>query len=155
MHVLIATTGALDPELTVAFTGRLIVGGGRVTVATVVGVPHEFLDTLEQEAIGPRATPSSERRRYLEERGRRATEGIQNAFAAAGIDTEVVYLEGDDPADRIAEAARDLGADIVVLGATRQLFDQSSWESVSARLMLECDRPVLVVPARIRQPQEA
>jgi hypothetical protein len=33
-----------------------------------------------------------------------------------------------------------------VLGATRQIFDQSAWESVSARVMLESGRPVLVVP---------
>ena len=32
-------------------------------------------------------------------------------------------------------------------GATKSLFDESAWESVSARVMIESERPVLVVPS--------
>jgi len=156
MHVLIATTGALDPERAVAFTERLVAGDGRVTIMTVVEIPRSFLDTLELDAIGrPNAPRPDEHRRYLEERGRRATGGLANAFLAAGIPTDVRYVEGKDPSEHIARAAAELDADMIVVGATRSIFDRSAWESVSARLMLATDRPILVVPAPVREPQEA
>ena len=68
------------------------------------------------------------------------------SLLAAGIEATALFLEGDDPAATISEAANRLGADVVVLGATRQIFDQSAWESVSARVMIESGKPVLVVP---------
>ena len=43
-----------------------------------------------------------------------------------------------------------LDVDIVVMGATRPIFDQSAWESVSARVTLECNKPVLVLPPPTR-----
>ena len=43
-----------------------------------------------------------------------------------------------------------LDVDVVVLGATRRIFDESAWESVSARVMMESRKPVLVVPAAHR-----
>ena len=46
-----------------------------------------------------------------------------------------------------ASNARTSGA-VVVVGATRQLFED--WESVSARVMRDLQRPVLVVPAPVR-----
>ena len=46
----------------------------------------------------------------------------------------------------ISQLAEELAADVVLLGATRQSFDQSAWESVSARVMIESGRPVLVLP---------
>ena len=39
---------------------------------------------------------------------------------------------------------------LVVLGATKQLFDESHWESVSARVMRETGKAVLVVPSAQR-----
>ena len=116
---------------------------------TVVEVPHRFLDTVELARPG-----TSEQRRYLEERGERATESLVSAFDAAGIETDVRFVEGGDATALIGEVAAEVDADVIVIGATRRLFDQSAWESVSARLMTESDRPVLVVPARIRDPQE-
>lgn len=148
MHVLIATTGVLSPEPVVEFTRQLLGQHGRVTVITVIEVPREFLNDLESSA-SPRANEALDATadRYLKERGRRLVESVANALEGARIPFDIVYVEGTDPAAKISEAAGDLGADVVVLGATRPIFKQEAWESVSARVMLESGKPVLVVPA--------
>jgi nucleotide-binding universal stress UspA family protein len=147
MHVLIATTGVLSPDPVVEFTRQLLGQHGRVTVITVIEVPREFLNDLDGSA-SPRAneTLDATADRYLEERGRRLVESVANALEGARIPFDVVYVEGTDPAAKISEAAGDLGADVVVLGVTRPIFKQEAWESVSARVMLESGKPVLVVP---------
>jgi len=71
-----------------------------------------------------------------------------SALAAYGVAADVEYVEGQDPATTILEAADRLGADVIVVGATKQLFDESQWESVSTRVISEARRPVLVVPTR-------
>ncbi len=155
MHVLIATSGVLSPTLAVRFVSRLLAGEGRATVTTVIEVPRSFLDELRsdewhplQDGASPLWTSEDDAvvDRYVEERGRRICEPVLRTFVAAGIETEAVYLEGEDPAATISGLANKLDADIVVMGATRPIFDQSAWESVSARVTLECNKPVLVLP---------
>ncbi len=162
MHVLIATTGALSPEPAVDFTRRLIGEHGRASVTTVIEVPRSFLDQLREEGWHPlgsmepddggREEDDAVIRRYVEERGRHLTEPIVSALRAAGVESESVYLEGTDPAVSISELANEIDADLVVLGSTRRIFDQTAWESVSARVMIESGRPVLVVPPGIGAP---
>ncbi len=158
MHILIATTGALSPAPVANFAEKLIKGGGRVSVITVIEVPRSFLDTIHSEEWDPLGGGEAEWRshedaviaRYVEERGRRITEPVLAALRAAGIDPETRYLEGEDPAATIIDAVAGMNADLVILGATRPIFDESAWESVSARVMTESNRPVLVVPSRDR-----
>ena len=156
MHVLIATTGVLAPGPAVEFVSQLTGETGRVTVTTVIEVPRTFLHDLRSESWHPleeatdgRALLQEEEHliaRYVEERGRRLTEPVVGALRAAGLDVRVIFLDGEDPASSISELANKIEADVVVLGATRQIFDQSAWESVSARVMSEAGRPVLVLP---------
>jgi nucleotide-binding universal stress UspA family protein len=150
MHVLVATAGALSPEPVVGFARHLIGGTGSVTVVTVVEVPHGFLEDLSTEDWHPlHDAPAGNGElaaQYLDERGRRLTDPIRQALEQARIPCEVRVVEGDDPAAAISDAADELGADVVLLGATKQIFDRDAWESVSARVMLESGRPVLVVP---------
>ena len=156
MHVLIATTGALSADAAVKFTSHLLGESGKVSVTTVIEVPRSFLDQLRDEGwhpLGGRDQSNGLDReddaviaRYVGERGRRLTEPVINALRAAGIDAETIFLDGEDPAVSISELANEIDADVVVLGATRRIFDQSAWESVSARVMIESGRPVLVVP---------
>ena len=159
VHVLIATTGALSPEPVAKLTG-LITGSHRQ------GIGHHgdrsasrsFLDTIRSEEWHPlgdeKPTWGSHEdaviARYVEERGRRITEPILAALRAAGVEAEVHYLEGEDPAQVIVDAADALEADLIVLGATRPIFDESSWESVSVRVMQNNRRPVLIIPAAPR-----
>ncbi len=146
MHVLIATTGVLSPEPVVEFTRQLLGQHGKVTVITVMEVPRDFLDDLDVSSARDAAGNEASARRYLEERGKRLVESVEHALEGARIPFDVKYMEGADPARTISEAAGELHADVIVLGATRPIFNQDAWESVSARVMLESGKPVLVVP---------
>ena len=158
MHILIATTGALSPAPVAEFAQRLIGDEGRVSVITVIEVPRTFLDTIRSEEWDPLHDSEPEWRsredaiiaRYVEERGRKLTDPIQAALKAVAIEAEVRYLEGEDPAATIIAAVKEMDGDMVILGATRRIFDESAWESVSARVMAESQKPVLVVPPRDR-----
>ncbi len=161
MHILIATTGVLPAPAVVEFTARLLCGSGRVTVTTVIEVPRDFLETLESDSWNPLEegggnVPPGDRDalldRYVEERGRRLTEPIVNGLQGAGIDVATRFLDGVNPAKLISMLAEDVEADLVVLGATRQIFDDQVWQSVSAQVMAESSRPVLVLPPPAREP---
>jgi len=156
MHVLIATTGVLSPEPVVEFTRQLLGQHGKVTVITVIEVPRSFLENLEgsRPLDRPGNEQDAEVGRYLEERGRRLVESVSRALEGARIPYDVVFLEGTDPAVTISRAAGDLGVDVVMLGATRPIFDQAAWESVSARVSLECGKPVLVIPGLADNPDD-
>lgn len=158
MHVLIATSGVLSPTSVVDFVVRLLAGDGRVSVATVIEVPRSFLDELrddqwhpldDSEPIWTKADDAVVDR-YVEERGKRICEPLLRALQAEGIAAEALFLDGEDAATMISGLAIKLEADIVVMGATRPIFDQSAWESVSARVTLECAKPVLVLPPPVR-----
>jgi nucleotide-binding universal stress UspA family protein len=150
MHMLIATSGVLSPAPVVDFTRHLLGQNGRVTLITVIEVPRAFLEDLHVSE-GRGSTSGDEQEEavagYLDERGRKLVEPIRAALESARIPSEVRFVEGNDAATAISEAANTLGADIIVLGATRSIFNREAWESVSARVMLESDRPVLVVPS--------
>ena len=152
MHVLVATAGALSPEAVVDFARHLIGGTGSVTVATVVEVPRSFLEEINQDDWHPLRDASeatgkeSVVAQYLEERAHRLTEPIRLALERARIPCNILVLEGTDAATAISTAASELGVDVVILGATKQIFDRDAWESVSSRVMLESGRAVLVVP---------
>jgi nucleotide-binding universal stress UspA family protein len=78
-------------------------------------------------------------------------------LVSTGIDAEFQVVKGvnQDPADLVAEAARKLGADVIVVGTrghgrvTGMLLG-----SVTQRLMHVAPCPVLAVPARAHVPSE-
>jgi nucleotide-binding universal stress UspA family protein len=160
MRVLIATAGVLSPDPVAGFAERLAGPDGWVRVITVIEVPRSFLDEIRGENWHPltdadRAWSSEEDAliaRYVEERGHRLTDPLIAALRARGIEATVTYLEGEDPAETILAAADDMKADLVVLGATKHLF--SEWESVSARVLRDTHRPVLVIPTAPRPVDE-
>lgn len=154
MHILVATAGVLPPEPVADLAQRLLGEGGRVSVISVIEVPHAFLETIRAEEwrplqTGEEAWPSDRPaliERYVEERGRRLVEPVVVALRCRGIEARTVFVERDDPARAIVEAAEELGADVIVLGATRAIFDESAWKSVSANVIRESPRPVVVIP---------
>lgn len=119
---------------------------------TVIRVPRTFLDALDDEdrrsllAEDGRGDPEAKAGRYLEERGRRVVDPIVAALMAEGLDAEVRFVEGDDPAEAIIRTAEDVEADMLVMGATRRLFTEEAWRSVSARVMEQSQRPIMLVP---------
>lgn len=150
MHVLIATSGVLNPEPVVEFTRHLMGQNGCVTLITVIEVPRAFLEELHASDGRPLVSEDGREEavaRYLEERGRKIVEPIRAALESARIASDVRFVEGDDAAAGIAQAADTLDADVVILGATRPIFNRDAWESISARVMIESGRTVLVVPS--------
>lgn len=156
MHVLVATAGALPPASISALIERLARDDGTVTVMTSIGVPREFLEELANESWQPFSddprTPAIEQavHQYVEERGMRFVEPVVAALAAAGVDVRPLYVEGSDAAQTIIDTAVDLSADLIVLGATRPIFDADAWESVSVRVMQASKVPMLLIPGAPR-----
>ena len=129
---------------------------------TVIRVPRSFLESLDDEMrrsfLDASDQTSSEEEKaaaYLEERGRRAVDPICAALAAEEIKCDIRFVEGDDPAEAIIQTAEQIGAELVVMGATRRLFTEEAWRSVSARVMVNSHLPVLLVPgAKIEDTME-
>lgn len=162
MHILIATSGVLSPAPVIDFTQQLMGATGSVTVTTVIEVPRSFLDDLRSDSWHPLQDGETARwttaddavvDRYVEERGRRICEPMVKALQAEQIAATAVYLEGEDPSATISGLANKIDADLIIMGATRPIFDQAAWESVSARVALECAKPVLVVPPPVKAPR--
>lgn len=133
-----------------------------VTVMTVIRVPRSFLESMDDDvrrsfldASDSDSTEEEKAAAYLEERGRRAVDPICAALAAENIESDIKFVEGDDPAEAIISTAQEVGADMVVMGATRRLFTEEAWRSVSARVMVNSHLPVLLVPgAKIEDTME-
>lgn len=129
---------------------------------TVIRVPRSFLEALDDDVrrsfLDSGDNQSSEEEKaaaYLEERGRRAVDPICAALSAEGIEFDIRFVEGDDPAEAIISTAETVDAEMVVMGATRRLFTEEAWRSVSARVMVNSHLPVLLVPgARIEDTME-
>lgn len=163
MRILVATTGVLPAGPVADFCERLIGDGAKVTVMTVVQVPRSFLEALDDDvrrsflddSSDESAAAEEKAARYLEERGQRAVDPICASLAASGIDCDVRFVEGNDPAEAIIQTAEDVAAEMVIMGATRRLFTEEAWRSVSARVMVNSHLPVLLVPGnRIEDTQE-
>jgi nucleotide-binding universal stress UspA family protein len=155
VRIVIATTGALSADPVAKFAERLTGPDGVVYVTTVIEVPRSFLDEIRSEewmpdpdGNAPWATQEDAViARYVEERGARLTDPLVAALRERGVDAKVMFLEGEDPTATILGAVEEIGADLIVMGATRALFDESQWESISARVSREARCPVLVIPA--------
>ena len=154
MRILVATTGVL-PATPVADFCKLLAGeASQVTVMTVVRVPRSFLESMDDDVRRSFLDDSSSES-YLEERGKRAVDPICAALAAQEIECDIRFVEGDDPAEAIIKTAEQVGAEMVIMGATRRLFTEEAWRSVSARVMVNSHLPVLLVPgAKIEDTME-
>lgn len=154
VHILVATTGVLPPAPVTHLCERLAGADGKVTVMTVIEVPRTFLEAMDEEERrsflddAPWETDTAEMKAlgYLEERGRRAVEPVVTALRNAGWSPDVLFVEGNDPAEAIISTARRLGSDVIVMGATRRLFTEQAWTSVSARVMERTHCPLVLVP---------
>lgn len=163
MRILIATTGVLPAAPVAELCRRLHDNEPSVAVMTVVRVPRSFLEALDDDVRrsflddSPIGSSDAEAKaaRYLEERGQKAVEPIVAALHASGLDADVRFVEGDDPAEAIINTADDVGAELVMMGATRRLFTEEAWRSVSARVMDKSHLPVLLLPGtRLEDTQE-
>lgn len=163
MRILIATTGVLPAGPVSDLCHRLASESGSVAVMTVVQVPRSFLLALDDDVRrsflddAPMGSTDAEAKaaRYLEERGQKAVAPIVAGLHAIGIQPEVRFVEGDDPVEAIIHTAEETRAELVMMGATRRLFTEEAWGSVSARVLDKSHLPVLLVPGpRIEDTQE-
>lgn len=121
---------------------------------TVIRIPRTFLDSLDDDmrrsflddSPDDTSTPEEKAAKYLEERGQKVVQPIVAALQAEGIDPTVRFVDGDDPAVAIIKTAESVDAEIVLMGATRRLFTEEAWGSVSARVIDTSHLPVLLVP---------
>lgn len=155
MHILVATAGALPPVAVADLVGSFNDPGTSVTVLTAVDVSHSFLEEVTNEGWHPFSDGEGDAggavREYVTERGTRLAQPLLAALEAVRVPCNCVFVESDDAAQTILQQADELGADLIVMGATRPLFDRDSWESISIRVMLGSRVPVVMVPGAGRE----
>ena len=157
MHLLVATAGVLPPDPVADFAELMAGDDGSVTVMSVITAPRDFLEDLVTEPWRPfddgdsqnGAPPqdNSEIDRYVTERGNRLVAPVIAALASRGFEPETIFVEADDAAIAIVQVADDVNAGAIVMGATRRLFTESAWTSVSMKVTADSRLPVLLIPA--------
>lgn len=155
MDVLIATAGVLPPGPVAEFVELLAGPGDRATVMNVTQAPAEFLDELENGAWQPFDTPAGrgdsdraarEADRYIQERGSKIVAPVVAALKLRNVATATLFVEAEDVVQAIIDAAEQVGADAIVMGATRRLFNEMAWASVSMTVTARSSLPVLLIP---------
>lgn len=137
MHVMIATDGSLDPVRTTTAAARLAGEDGRITVVTVVEVERAMLDAMRaaaadgdhrlqdveyrsEQATNPPAThwvgDDAVVDRYVGDQVRSRTAGLVAALDDAGIDYEVVGIEGENAARSVLERMAVEPVDFLLIG---------------------------------------
>jgi nucleotide-binding universal stress UspA family protein len=169
---LIATDGTLAPDFVTPFAAGLAGADGRVTVITVVEVNRNLLRDLraifgqqpptkidqDAEYVGlrtsasetPAGWPGDEEMitRYLEDQKDSRTAPLASALRAAGLKTEVIVREGEDPAVIIIDEIKSGDVDVVCLGATGQGIFEGLLGSTGTKLARRAPCPVLVMRSK-------
>ena len=162
MHILIATAGVLPTSPVADLIRRILPPDGIVSVVTVIEVPRSFLDGLEsenwlpfedEETINERETVLVDR--YVEERGKKLIEPVMAALRSRGIEANAIFVEGTDRAAAICETAEQVEADLIMMGATRRLFGEGTWESISGEVLQRTHLPILLVSGAPRPAEES
>ncbi len=129
----------------------------RVSVMTVIEVPLSFLDDLDDAEWRPfddgadQATIRKQLiRGYVEERGARLIEPVVAALRTQGIEAQTILEQGENAGEVIVRVAEEQGADMVVMGSTRPIFDETVWNSVSVKVMQLSTVPLVLVPGVAR-----
>lgn len=140
MHVLIATDGSPSADRAVAEAARLLpLSGARVTVLSV--------DDVALDWPGPAAAVGAASMLVVRDAAaiRADLDRAAAALAGTGATVETALREGD-AATRILESARDLAADLVVVGSHgRGAMGRLLLGSVSTAVLHGFPGPVLVV----------
>jgi len=136
-HVLVATDGSEASVEAARVAGRLArVAGGRVTVLSVVLLPPSILDLVDRDAV-QEVTALTAR-----ELCSGAVDALREVGVEAALETRRTAL---GIANAVADAARELGCDLIAVGATGA--SRALVGSVPGRLASVSQSPVLVVPA--------
>lgn len=157
MHILIATAGALPAARVAALVATMTHDDLRVSVMTVIEVPLSFLDDLEDgewrpfdDGTDPATLQKQLIRSYVEERGARLIEPVVAALRTHGIAAQTILEQGENAGEVIVRIADEHGADMIVMGSTRPIFDETVWNSVSVKVMQLSTVPLVLVPGVAR-----
>ncbi len=169
MHVLVATDGSLDSQKAADFAASLAGSDGSTTVATIVRVPRMLLSDLRKDygemsgvAVGsdaeyvgspsvdtgtPRGWPGDDAviDQYLGDKRIERCRPIVTAIRDAGGTAESVVREGDDTASDLIALAKEIGAEIIVIGSHGGHAFQGLLGSTTSKIVRRAECPVLVV----------
>ena len=151
LHILVATDGSEQAREAARFVRKVFAREvvGRITLVTVVRPPSSILLTMGLGA----GVVSAEAWKELDAAGRRAAEeSLAQAHTlldplASQVEQQIRY---GLPADEIVHAARELGADLIVMG-------NRGWGELRAVLLGSVSERVLHLahcPVLIVRPQE-
>lgn len=74
-------------------------------------------------------------------------EPMMSMLRSIGRSPSSRFVEGANTVDAILATAATMRSDLVIMGATRRLFTEQAWTSVSARVMERTACPLLLMPA--------
>ena len=132
-----------------------------MTVMNVTQTPHDFLEELAADDWRPFDTSPedppepgtlSAAEGYVEERGSKMVAPVVAALQARNITPRTAFVEADEVAEGIIGTAEAVAADVIVLGTTRRLFDESAWTSISMKVATASTVPVVLIPQPAKQP---
>jgi nucleotide-binding universal stress UspA family protein len=169
MHVMVATDGSLDTDRAADLVARIAGDDGRVTVCTVVEVPRQLLGELRRAAapdphpadldveveyrqvqagnapagtwIGDDAFVENYVRRVVATR----TDGLVAALGAAGVDVEVLGVEGENASRSILEAVTAHAPEVLCVGTRGLGLFEGLLGSVSTKLARLAPCSVLLI----------
>ena len=127
----------------------------------VIQTPYEFLEELTAEDWEPFDSAPGDRidvpertaaERYIQERGSKMVAPVVAALKSRKIEPRTLFVEAEDVADGIINTAEQIEADVIVLGATRRLFTESAWTSISMKVTTATSVPVLLIPEPTNRP---
>ena len=101
--------------------------------------------TLRRAGANPTAPPGRPTATYRNG-ARRSWLRWWRRCSSRDVETTTLFVEADDVALAIIDTAERVGADAIVMGATRRLFDEMSWTSVSMTVTARSTLPVLLIP---------
>jgi len=169
MHVLVATDGTMDIEVTKGFATALAGQDGETTVAYIVRIPRRLVQDLrnqygeqpgvavdsDAEYVGapsvdtstPSGWPGDDAviEQYLGNKRTEIVEPLVEAIQATGAAATSIVREGDDVEADIMDLAGEIDADIIVIGSHGHNAFQGLLGSTGAKLVRRSPVPVLVV----------
>ena len=169
MHVLIATDGTMNIDVTTRFVTALAGEGGETTISSIVRIPRQLLQDLrsqygeqsgvrvdaDAEYVGAPAVDTSTPQgwpgddavieQYLNNKRAEITDPVLEAIQATGAKARSIVREGDDVEQDIMDLATEIGAEVIVIGSHGHNAFQGLLGSTGAKLVRRSPVPVLVL----------
>jgi len=130
-RVVVGVDRSLSARVALEHAARRVGDGGQLIVAHVM---PPLSDAISRAVAG-----------LDDERRAEAQALVERLAADAGVATETWVLDGP-PAERLAQLAREKGAEEIVVGSRGMGRFAAALGSVSHALLAHADRPVVVVP---------